>query len=65
MTGLARLSDYYSVLFLSRDTGKTSIEGTPVVTHSELRRMEDPEDIVELIEERTRCDAGDDGGDGR
>jgi len=64
MTGLARLSDYYSVLFLSRDTGKTSIEGTPVVTRRELRRMEDPEDIVELIEERTQRDAGDDGGDG-
>lgn len=52
MADLARLSDYYSVIFMKDGKGKECIEGTPVITRAELRRIDSPEDILELIEER-------------
>jgi putative transcriptional regulator len=58
MSSLARLSDYRSVLFVSERGGRCNLEGTPIVGKPELKRMRDPEDMLDLIEDRQGKEGG-------
>ena len=52
---ISRITEKYSALFLNKETNKTNIEGTPIILKKELKKINDPEEIIELIIERI-CD---------
>jgi putative transcriptional regulator len=53
VTSVSRVTRHPGFFVIERTT-KTSIEGMPVVSRSELRRLDDPEAILDLILERQR-----------
>ena len=53
MSNLSKITERYSVLFLSETANKGNLEGTPIIQKSELEKMDDSEEILTLISERT------------
>lgn len=49
---ISAITEKQAVLFTDRKGNHDSIQGTPVIIKRELRRLRDPEDIMELILER-------------
>ncbi|HKZ64404.1 MAG TPA: transcriptional regulator [Thermoplasmata archaeon] len=54
VSNISRVVERDAVLFVEIQTRRQSIEGTPVVQKSELRRMRDPDEIEDLIAERRK-----------
>ncbi|GAJ18583.1 unnamed protein product, partial [marine sediment metagenome] len=49
---ISKITEKHAVLFTDRETGKTNVEGTPIIRRKELKKIRDPEEIIELIIER-------------
>lgn len=49
---ISSITEKQAVLFTDRKGNHDSIQGTPLIIKRELRRLKDPEDIMELILER-------------
>lgn len=49
---LAEVTESFGVFFVERQTTRVAIEGTPVVSREELRRVDEPEDLYKLLAER-------------
>ena len=54
VTNLSKITEKRAVFFTDKKGTKNHIEGTPLIIRAELKKLKDPEDIVELIIER-RC----------
>ncbi len=53
VTNLSSVTEKRSVIFLDKRYKKTSIEGTPLISHRELIYIDSKSDILELLKERT------------
>ncbi len=54
MTNISKITERYSVVFLDKEhLSKSNIEGTPIIGSRELSEIDDSEDILELIFERS------------
>jgi len=51
---ISRVTEKKSVIFVREKTHVQSIEGTPLITEDELRRADDPDDVLELILQREK-----------
>jgi len=51
VTNISKVVEKHSVIFVEKYK-KTSLEGTPLIDKKELKKIEDSEDIIELILER-------------
>lgn len=49
---LSEVTESFAVFFMERSTTRTAIEGTPIVTREEMKRLDDPEALIRLILER-------------
>jgi putative transcriptional regulator len=49
---LSEVTESFAVFFMERTTTRTAIEGAPIVTREEMKRVEDPEALIRLILER-------------
>ncbi|RLF29628.1 MAG: transcriptional regulator [Thermoplasmata archaeon] len=52
VSSISRITEKHAVLFIDREIGKTNIEGTPIIMKSELKKIRDPEEVIDLIIER-------------
>ncbi len=53
MTNLSKITERLSVLFIEKRLRKDNLEGTPVIHKDELKKMDNSEDIIALITERS------------
>ncbi len=53
VANLSSVTEKRSVIFLDKRYTKTSIEGTPLISHRELIYLDSKNDILELLKERT------------
>lgn len=51
---ISRVTEKKSVIFVRQETSVEAIEGTPLITKDELRRADDPDDVLELILQREK-----------
>jgi len=49
---ISKITEKYAVVFTDKEVDKTSIEGTPLIVKKELKKIREPEEILELIIER-------------
>jgi len=49
---LCDVTETFGVFFVERTTTRVAIEGTPVVSREELRRVDDADALIKLLEER-------------
>jgi putative transcriptional regulator len=54
VTTISNITEKQAVFFTDKKGTKNHIEGTPLIIRAELKKLKDPEDIIELIIER-RC----------
>jgi predicted transcriptional regulator len=52
VTTISNITEKKAVFFTDKKGTKNHIEGTPLIIRSELMKIKDPEDIIELIIER-------------
>ena len=52
VTNISKITEKRAVFFTDKKGRKNNIEGTPLIIKSELRKIKDPEDIIELIIQR-------------
>ncbi len=52
ITNISKIVEKDSVFFVERKMTKYNLEGTPLITRDELKKIDDPEKILELIIER-------------
>jgi putative transcriptional regulator len=52
VSSISKISEKHAVLFTDRDLGRTNVEGTPIIRKRELKKIRDPEEVIELIKER-------------
>ena len=54
MSNISKITERYSVVFIDKaHLTKNNIEGTPIIGRKELAKIDDSEDILELIHERS------------
>ena len=51
---LCEVTETFGVFFVERTTTRLTLEGTPVVSREELRRVDDPEELLKLLTERRK-----------
>jgi putative transcriptional regulator len=49
---ISKITEKYAVVFTDKEVDKTNIEGTPLVVKKELKKIREPEEILDLIIER-------------
>ena len=49
---ISKITEKHAALFTDKDLGKNNIEGTPIIRKKELKKIRDPQEIIELILER-------------
>ncbi len=52
VSSISKVTEKHAVLITDKDVSKTSIEGTPLIVRRELKKIRDPEEILDLILER-------------
>jgi len=52
VSSISKITEKHAVLFTDKNVTKTSIGGTPLIIKKELKKIKDPEVIIELILER-------------
>jgi len=52
VSNISRVTERYAVLFTDKDVNKKNIAGTPLIVKRELKKVREPEEILELIIER-------------
>lgn len=53
INNLSKITEHYSVIFLETKLRKENLEGTPVIHKEELKKIDDSDDIITLISERS------------
>ena len=53
MSNLSKITEQYSVIFLEKEVSKENLEGTPIIQKAELEQMDDSDEIINLISERS------------
>jgi putative transcriptional regulator len=53
MTNLSKVTERLSVIFIENELRKDNLEGTPVINKQELQKIDDSEEIITLINERS------------
>jgi putative transcriptional regulator len=56
ISSISKIAEKHAVLFTDKEVNKTNIEGTPLIAKRELKKLRDPEEILELIIERICVD---------
>ena len=49
---ISNITEKHAVLIVDKEVNKTSIEGTPLIIKKELKKLSDPEEILDLVIER-------------
>ena len=49
---LAEVTESFGVFFVERKTTRVAIEGTPVLSREELRKVDDAEELLDILKER-------------
>ena len=52
MSSISKITEEHAVLITDKEVSKTNIEGTPLLIKKELKKIREPEEILELIIER-------------
>jgi len=52
VSSISKITERRAVLFTDKEKSNTNIKGTPVINKKELKKIHDPEEIIELIIER-------------
>jgi len=53
MSSISKITEKYAVVFTDKTSLKTNVEGTPLIYRKELKKLRHPEEVFELIIERT------------
>ena len=53
LANLSKVTEKQAVVFLDREITRRNLAGTPIIMKRELKKIRDPEDIANLITERT------------
>jgi putative transcriptional regulator len=52
VNSISKITERHAVVFTDKDGKKKNIKGTPIIAKKELKKIRDPEEIIELIIER-------------
>jgi len=52
VSSISKITEKYAVVFTDRDVHKKNVEGTPIIVKKELKKINDPEEVFDLIIER-------------
>ena len=52
ISGISKITEKHAVVFTDKDGKKKNVEGTPIITKKELKKICDPDDVIDLIIER-------------
>jgi putative transcriptional regulator len=52
LSSISKITEKYAVVITDKETGKTNIEGTALIKKKELKKFQEPDEIIELIIER-------------
>ncbi len=52
VNSISKITERYAVVFTDKDGKKKNIKGTPIIAKKELKKIRDPEEIIDLIIER-------------
>jgi len=52
VSSISKITERYAVLFTDKEVSKKNIEGTPLIVKKELKKIREPEEILDLIIER-------------
>ena len=52
VSSISKITEKYAVVFTDKDVNKKNVEGTPIIVKKELKRINDPEEVFDLIIER-------------
>ncbi|MFO7677685.1 MAG: transcriptional regulator [Thermoplasmatota archaeon] len=52
VNSISKITEKHAVVFTDKDSKKQNIKGTPIIAKQELKRLRDPEEILNLIIER-------------
>lgn len=52
VSSISKITEKPAVLVTDKETGRTNVEGTPVIIRKELKKIRGPEEVLELILER-------------
>ena len=49
MGSISNITEKHAVIIPDKDVTKTNIEGTPIIAKRELKKVREPEEIIDLI----------------
>ena len=52
VSSISKITEKHAFLIIDKEISRTNIEGTPLIVKKELKKIRDPEEILELIIER-------------
>lgn len=52
VSSISKITEKYAVVFTDKDVIKKNVEGTPIIVKKELKKINDPEEVFDLIIER-------------
>jgi len=52
ISSISKITEKYAVVFTDKEVSKTNIEGTPLIVKKELKKIREPEEVLDLIIER-------------
>jgi putative transcriptional regulator len=52
ISSISKITEKYAVVFTDKEVSKTNIEGTPLIVKKELKKIKEPEEVLDLIIER-------------
>jgi len=56
ISSISKITEKQAVLLTDKEVNRTNIEGTPLIIRGELKKLRDPEELLELIMERICVD---------
>ena len=52
VSSISKITERHAVVFTDKDGKKKNVKGTPIIAKKELKKIRDPEEIIDLIIER-------------
>lgn len=52
VSSISKITEKYAVVFTDKDNIKKNVEGTPIIVKKELKKVSEPEEVLDLIIER-------------
>ena len=52
ITSISKITERHAVVFTEKSGKKKNVEGTPIIAKKELKKIRDPEEVIDLIIER-------------